>query len=99
MLISSVISLSFPFIVNLEGSFGYWLGFVARVALGMTHSPTFPALQGAWTTWAPIHEKSRLVNAHFVGVPVGSVMMSILGGRIGSAVGWRPIFWTGNLII
>ena len=91
MLISSIISLSFPFIINIDGKIGYWLGFACRVLVGMAHSPTFPSLQGAWTPWAPIKEKSRLVSSVFMGVPVGSVVMSIIGGRLGSAVGWNEI--------
>lgn len=45
-----------------------------------------------WTQWAPEQEKSRLVCALFLGAPFGSVFISLIGGRLGHAFGWKSLF-------
>ena len=74
-------------------SFRYYLGFILRFLTGVFHAPTFPTLQGMWTQWAPKQEKSRLVCAHFMGVPSGSVLISLIGGKLGGAFGWKSLFY------
>ena len=73
--------------------FRYYLGFILRFLTGVFHAPTFPTLQGMWTQWAPKQEKSRLVCAHFMGVPSGSVLISLIGGKLGGAFGWKSLFY------
>ena len=55
-------------------------------------------MQGAWSSWAPESEKSRLVGAHFTGTSIGSWMITILGGYIGHYYGWEPIFYSAAAI-
>ena len=69
--------------------FRYYLGFILRFLTGVFHAPTFPTLQGMWTQWAPKQEKSRLVCAHFMGVPSGSVLISLIGGKLGGDPGGK----------
>ena len=55
-------------------------------------------MQGAWSSWAPESEKSRLVGAHFTGTSVGSWIITIMGGMIGHHFGWEPIFVSAAII-
>lgn len=92
MIGSCLISFSYTFLVGLPTA-GYYIGFILRFLTGVFHAPTFPTLQGMWTQWAPKQEKSRLVCAHFMGVPSGSVLISLIGGKLGGAFGWKSLFY------
>ncbi len=59
----------------------------------MHQAPKFPAMQGAWTPWAPDAEKTRLVGAHFCGGPLGTFLVLITGGKLISSFGWETIFY------
>ena len=48
------------------------MGLISRVLLGALHSGWFPAMQGAWGSWAPDQEKSSLIMTYFVGALAGA---------------------------
>ena len=89
MAIGTVLTFLYPFLIT----FNYHVGFAARILLGFAHSPNFPVVQGSWHSWAPITEKTKLVTSMFLGVPAGSLVMSMLGGRLCLWFGWRSVFW------
>lgn len=95
MAIGTILTFVYPLVVSIQGV-GYYIGFAARIALGFAHSPNFPTVQGSWHPWAPIQEKTKLISSIFLGVPVGSVVASTLGGRLCTWFGWRSVFWAAG---
>ena len=42
-------------------------------------------------------EKSKLISTMFVGVSVGNIVASAVGGRLCAAFGWRSAFWSAGV--
>ena len=63
MLVSSILT----FLTPLCAEAGIpWLLFI-RIVIGFLHGVSFPAMQGAWSHWAPPRESSKLVAIHIAG--------------------------------
>lgn len=89
MAIGTLLTFLYPSLVT----WNYHAGFVARLLLGLAHSPNFPTVQGSWHPWAPVAERTKLISSIYLGVPLGSVVASTLGGRLCLWYGWRSVFW------
>ena len=69
-----------------------------RVIIGFLHGVSFPAMHAAWSKWAPVHERSRLVSYHITGASMGTMLIFPLAGSLAHFFGWKSIFYaTGTL--
>ena len=44
MTLGTVLTFLYPLVLSINGA-GYYIGFAARIALGLAHSPNFPSVQ------------------------------------------------------
>ena len=44
MALGTVLTFLYPLVLSIDGA-GYYVGFAARIALGLAHSPNFPSVQ------------------------------------------------------
>lgn len=98
--LSAILNILIPFVLN-NLEHGLATAVALRIMIGCVHAPIFPALQGVWTTWAPLDELTRSITTSYMGAPAGSFMILYIGGKLGSYFGWESIFYfstTCNII-
>jgi len=71
----------------------YWMLLLGRATLGLGEAGYGPSAL-AWLSdvFPPTH-RSRAVGFHDLGVMLGSAAGYALGGVLGRALGWRPVFY------
>ena len=107
MLISCLLTFLFP----IAAKTNFYLAVAARVALGVFHAVSSPAMQGAWGSWAPPEEKTKFVKLNDIRIiiPIQKSMQTqwIINLRIqcrnfldfhfGWLCGW--LSWLGGCIL
>ncbi len=78
-------------------SVSYWMLLLGRAALGLGEAGYGPSAL-AWLSdvFPPTH-RSRAVGFHDLGMMLGSAAGYALGGVLGRALGWRPVFYVAAL--
>lgn len=67
LLISGILSIATPFIVNTGGAKAL---IAIRITLGCVQAGFFPALATMMSAWVPRHERGRVGSLVFCGLPV-----------------------------
>jgi len=89
MLVASLITLIFP----VAARYSVNLALTARIILGIFHAVAFPAMTGAWGTWAPPLEKTQLMGIYFSGASIGTLIIFTLAGFVADGLGWPAVFY------
>ena len=94
MLVASLVTLLFPVAAKTSVA----LAISARIVLGVFHAVAFPAMTGAWATWAPPLERTQLNGIYWSGASVGTLLIFTLAGYVADSLGWEAVFYlTGGL--
>ena len=94
MFLASLVTLLFPIAAHTS----VVLAIVARIVLGVFHAVAFPAMMGAWATWAPPLERTQLNGISVSGASVGTLLIFTLAGYVADSLGWEAVFYvTGGL--
>ena len=68
--------------------------FLAGVGFGGT-MPSFISLVAEYT---PVSKRQTVIGLLWTGVPLGGVMVGLLGSRLIDAVGWQSLFYIGGIL-
>jgi MFS family permease len=74
------------------GARSYGMLLLGRGALGLGEAGYGPSALAWLSDVFPPERRSRVVGFHDVGVMLGSAAGYVLGGVVGEALGWRPVF-------
>jgi ACS family D-galactonate transporter-like MFS transporter len=77
---------------------GFYTFLVARLGLGVTEAPCFPANSRVLATWFPQHERARANSAFSVGQYFGLAFLTPLLFWIVATFGWRVLFIAAGLL-
>ncbi|NXV84348.1 S17A4 protein, partial [Calonectris borealis] len=89
LLLSSVLTLLVPRAAELGMSFLIGL----QVLLGLAEGVIFPAQYTLWAKWAPLLERSRLMNIADAGCTFGTFFALLVAGIICQSLGWPFVFY------
>ncbi|NXK44350.1 S17A4 protein, partial [Chauna torquata] len=89
LLLSSALTLLVPRAAEL--GVGFLIGL--QVLLGLAEGVIFPAQYTLWAKWAPLLERSRLMNIADAGCTLGSFSALLVAGIICQSLGWPFVFY------
>lgn len=72
---------------------GFVVLLAARLVLGLSEGPSFPALNRSLSDWLPLRERARAIAGALVAVPIALAIGSIITTQLIGAVGWRVSFF------
>jgi MFS transporter, ACS family, solute carrier family 17 (sodium-dependent inorganic phosphate cotransporter), other len=70
---------------------------MARIALGLGESATYPASYSLFRRWIPTEERSRAVAIVLSGVPMGTLVALLVSGWVIVTFGWPMVFYAFGL--
>ncbi|CAK8672206.1 unnamed protein product [Clavelina lepadiformis] len=96
MLVASVLTLTFPLVAY----YNFYFAVACRATLGLFQGGTVPALNYAWSNWAPPLEVSILNSIGLSGIIFGQLVVYPLAGVIAHNVGWEATYYiTGGMTL
>jgi predicted MFS family arabinose efflux permease len=76
---------------------GFWYMAVARVGIGITESGFAAVSQSLITEYHPQEDRTRALTIFTLGIPLGTMVSSALGGWASESFGWRAAFVLAGL--
>ncbi|OXA52347.1 Sialin [Folsomia candida] len=93
ILITGILSLFIPIVTI---AYEYYGLIVIRVAQGLAEGVTLPSILVLLARWAPIGERSRMVNWLYAGIPLGTAVTMVAGGYLLHFFGWPSVFYVAG---
>jgi ACS family sodium-dependent inorganic phosphate cotransporter len=69
-----------------------------RVSLGLGEAATYPSTYNLFQRWIPNNERSRAVAIVLSGLPMGTMLASMVSGWMVERFGWPSVFYAFGLV-